>query len=269
MSRSRNIKPGFFKNEELAELPFEYRILFQGLWCLADRAGRLEDRPKRIKAEVFPYDDVHVSAGLDALHKASFIARYEVGGVNYIEVVNFTRHQNPHCKESVSTIPAPCSPGAIPGISGTSTADSLNLIPDSPIPSKATPAAPDGEGRFDDWWAVYPKRVKRKVAVGIWKRRKLDAVADRLIADVLNRSANDDNWQRGYAPDPTTYLNQDRWDDEVRSAPVARAGPVSAPSKTLSAIHRLEDMKNGLAGTRTADGLPEVALLGVGSDPGD
>jgi hypothetical protein len=33
------------------------RLLFTGLWCLADREGRLEDRPAEIKAEIFSYDD--------------------------------------------------------------------------------------------------------------------------------------------------------------------------------------------------------------------
>lgn len=133
MSRARSLKPGFFKNEELAELPFEFRILFQGLWCLADREGRMEDRPKRIKAEVFPYDNVDVNAGLAALESAQFIQRYEAGGSQYIQVLAFQKHQNPHCKESASTIPAPCSPGASTEISGTSRADSLNPITDSPL----------------------------------------------------------------------------------------------------------------------------------------
>jgi len=48
MARSRNIKPGFFRNEMLAECSPLARLLFAGLWCLADRFGRLEDRPKRI-----------------------------------------------------------------------------------------------------------------------------------------------------------------------------------------------------------------------------
>lgn len=125
------------------------------------------------------------------------------------------------------------------------------------------------EGRFPEWWAVYPKPVKRKVALGIWQRRKLDAIADQLIADVQNRVANDDGWQRGYAPDPTTYLNQDRWTDALRTAPTARAGPAAQPSKTRSVIERFEEMKHGLARTRTADRVPEAALLGTGSDPGD
>jgi hypothetical protein len=131
MSRARNLKPGFFKNEKLADLPFQYRILFQGLWCIADREGRLEARPKRIKAEVFPYDKVDVEAGLDALQSAGFIERYAVEEVQYIQVLAFKKHQNPHCKEAASTIPAPCEHSASTEISGTSPADSLNPITDS------------------------------------------------------------------------------------------------------------------------------------------
>lgn len=107
MARIRTMKPEFFKNEELAELPFEYRLLFQGLWCLADRRGRLEDRPKRIKADVFPYDNVDVDAGLDALQARGFIERYEHENVRYLQVKNFEKHQNCNIKEAESTIPAP------------------------------------------------------------------------------------------------------------------------------------------------------------------
>lgn len=56
MARARNIKPGFFKNELLAEMPPEIRLLFMGLWCIADREGRFEERPKKIKMELFPCD---------------------------------------------------------------------------------------------------------------------------------------------------------------------------------------------------------------------
>ena len=52
--RARNLKPGFFKNDALAECDPLARILFEGLWCMADREGRLECHPKRIKAEILP-----------------------------------------------------------------------------------------------------------------------------------------------------------------------------------------------------------------------
>ena len=67
MARARNLKPAFFTNDLLAEIEPLGRLLFQGLWCLADREGRLVDRPKRIKAELFPYDDADVDVLLSAL----------------------------------------------------------------------------------------------------------------------------------------------------------------------------------------------------------
>jgi hypothetical protein len=54
MSRSRNIKPGFFKNEDLAGLPFWQRLLYIGLWTECDREGRCEDRPVKLKMALFP-----------------------------------------------------------------------------------------------------------------------------------------------------------------------------------------------------------------------
>lgn len=156
MARSRNIKPGFFRNELLAECSPLARLLFAGLWCLADRAGRLEDRPKRIRVEVLPYDDGSVDEMLDELNRSGFILRYQVGGQRFIQVQNFAKHQNPHHREAESTIPAPDSdssrtvqahdkPRVSLGLSSdqpiTSRADSLNLIPSLLIPEMAADAA--------------------------------------------------------------------------------------------------------------------------------
>lgn len=106
--RSRNIKPGVFKNDKLAELPFEARLLFIGLWCLADREGRLEDRPLKIRAEIFPYEmERNVDVMLSQLQEKEFVIRYEVKGSKYLQVTTFTKHQQPHYKELPSIIPAP------------------------------------------------------------------------------------------------------------------------------------------------------------------
>lgn len=134
MARARNIKPGFFKNEELVELSFGTRLLFIGLWTEADRAGRMEDKPKRIKMNLFPADDIDIDAGLNDLQARGFIARYESGGARYIQIIAFGKHQNPHKDEKASTLPAPCEPGTspvqAPNSEGGNPADSLPLIPD-------------------------------------------------------------------------------------------------------------------------------------------
>lgn len=110
MSRTRAIKPSFFDNDQLGELPPLTRLLFIGLWCEADREGRLEDRPKRLRKTLLGYDavtDADVDAMLSSLHAAGFIRRYQVGDEHCIVVVNFAKHQNPHPKEKPSDIPAP------------------------------------------------------------------------------------------------------------------------------------------------------------------
>ncbi len=114
MARARNIKPGFFSNEDLAECSFEARLCFAGLWTLADRDGRLEDRPKRIKGELFRYDSVEVEPMLVELAHYGFILRYQVDGVSVIQVIEFMKHQNPHHREADSALPPPPSPGLLP-----------------------------------------------------------------------------------------------------------------------------------------------------------
>lgn len=107
MARARNIKPSFFTNDELADCQPLARLLFISLWTLADREGRLEDRPKRIKGQTFPYDDCDCEQLLNELEKHGFILRYEVNGNKFIQITNFVKHQNPHHKEIASIIPPP------------------------------------------------------------------------------------------------------------------------------------------------------------------
>ena len=105
--RSRYIKPGFFTSEQLSECSPFARILFEGLWCYADRRGRLEDRPKKIKVAILPYDNVEIEELLGELVSNELIVRYEAEGKRYIWVPNFLLHQRPHYNEEDSVIP-PC-----------------------------------------------------------------------------------------------------------------------------------------------------------------
>jgi hypothetical protein len=125
MARIRTIKPQFFLNEELAELPAMVRLLFIGLWTQADREGRLIDRPKRLKAEIFPYENFDMEKGLKQLSEARFIVRYKANAnvtdrilapeqptneLAIIQIVNFSRHQKiDKANEKDSELPAPLS----------------------------------------------------------------------------------------------------------------------------------------------------------------
>src|SRR3990167_9159371 len=111
MPRIRYLKPDFFKDEDLATLPFEVRLFFAGLWNFADKAGRLEDRPLRLKVDIFPYDKVDIDKCLSLLTKPKngsqkpFIQRYEVNGERFIQIINWDKHQKPHHTEADSKLP--------------------------------------------------------------------------------------------------------------------------------------------------------------------
>lgn len=92
-------------NEDIIELPYEARLLFIGLWTLADREGRLENRPKKIKMSLFPADDINVAEQLENISKFGFIELYNADGIDVIHIVNFVKHQNPHGLEKDSELP--------------------------------------------------------------------------------------------------------------------------------------------------------------------
>lgn len=104
--RARNIKPGVCDNEVLGTADPFYTLLFERLWMMADREGRLEDRPLRIKAQAFPYrDGLDVEPMLAWLASNGFIVRYIADGARYIQVIKFLDHQKPHQNEKASVIP--------------------------------------------------------------------------------------------------------------------------------------------------------------------
>lgn len=116
--------------------------------------------------------------------------------------------------------------------------------------------------RFADFWAVYPNKKGKQEAEKRWQKDKLDAIADQIIAHVGYMKANDDGWNRGYEPMGSTYLNQARWTDEARGAPMTAA---QQPGKQLAGLMALEEMKNGMVPQRNHHGHSEARGLGFGA----
>lgn|SRR3990167_7650451 len=106
MPRIRAVKPEFFLDFELSKLPPHTRLLFIGLWTQADKVGRLEDEPHKIKIQILPWDDIDVEKCLEELHP-KFIFRYKSkDGKKYIQI-NAWHHQKPHHTEKETVIPSP------------------------------------------------------------------------------------------------------------------------------------------------------------------
>lgn len=211
--RSRNIKPGFFKNEELVKLPVETRLLFIGLWCLADRKGRLEDRPVRIKMEIFPGDVFDVSTMLEQLKNSAFILRYESKSNRYIQIVNFEKHQYPHIKEADSTIPAPYKHGAKTILAPPDILNPSSLNPDVLNPDITEPGASKVSEWFEKIWTEYPQkgRVGRKMAFRHFVSSVKTLEDAKRCAGSLDRYLDSKRVKEGFIQNATTWFNN--WQD--------------------------------------------------------
>lgn len=76
---------------------------------------------------------------------------------------------------------------------------------------------------FDIWYDdIYPRKKDRKRALEVWIRLTAKMTKQQLIdfltmlsADARARLEADRDWLRGYIPHPKTYLNGERWLDEI------------------------------------------------------
>ena len=92
----------------------------------------------------------------------------------------------------------------------------------SPTPSDDGPKKTDlQEERFGVFWSSYPKKVGKQAALKSWKKIKPTAELFERILSSLEMAKQSDQWQREHGrfiPNPTTWLNQGRWDDELEPA---------------------------------------------------
>lgn len=71
---------------------------------------------------------------------------------------------------------------------------------------------------FEEFWQSYPHKVGKKAALSAWKRLKPNAALRTKIMESLETQKASDQWRREngrYIPNPSTWLNQGRWDDQL------------------------------------------------------
>jgi DNA replication protein DnaC len=92
-------------------------------------------------------------------------------------------------------------------------------------------AAGVAELAFQRFWAVYPRKEKKKRAQKVWARlNPSPELTATILADVTKRVTSFE-WTRDggqYVPQPSTYLIDARWEDESRAGAVAHGGALAS-----------------------------------------
>ena len=114
----------------------------------------------------------------------------------------------------------------------------------NPSPPKVEKEVP-----FNIFWKRYPKKVGKQAARRAWKTHK--AKLQEVLESLSWQIASEDWTKEGgkYIPNPATYLNQHRWEDEPMQKP---AGPEVDPEvarlmkEDEEAIKQWKERTNGL-----------------------
>lgn len=271
VARSRNLKPGYFTNELLGAGDPLAQLLYAGLWCLADASGTLEDRPARIKAEIFPHRPADVDVLLGQLAAQGFVVRYAAAGLRLLHLPTFLEHQKPHYSEKPKGFPLPTelqvhtnpeNSGEIRPLT-----DSLFPLPSSLNPSTPLPPSSGGSLSAADFltaWNQVPTFVHARGLAGArgrhFQARAREADWLQHWQEALGRAsrcpfcggANDRGWRATVdwflRPDTVTKILEGVYDRLGRGPP-----PRPAESPEACACRREQERARAEAERRLAE----------------
>lgn len=208
---------------------FQFRV-WAYLITYVDDFGRGSAEPDILKGFVFPrrkgVTEANIRDALSEMACMGLIQLYDVDGESYLCFPNWKEHQTVRaakskfpdpsegfkhlqadeniCKQVQANVPVFDNRESI--------IDNRESIHDQA--RKRAESAMDG---FDDFWAVYPRKVSKQSAVKAWKAAKVSAeLVGQIVEDVKRRCETE--WKGAdmqYIPHPATYLNQRRWEDET------------------------------------------------------
>lgn len=98
-------------------------------------------------------------------------------------------------------------------------------------------------GRFGEFWTLYPRKVARKAALRNWIKSKLDQHADVIIAAIQLQRDEFMRREVDKVPHAATWLNGERWKDEVDRNPRRPGRPARSEGNVEVLGDLLEDWR--------------------------
>ena len=204
---------------------FQFRFWVH-LITYVDDYGRGSADPEILKGFVFPrrkgVTESTIEKALADLANIGSVLLYEVDGEPYFCFPNWGDHQRIQTKKSKYPAPEEGNPRWVTVGHGESPPES------NPNPNTNPNTKPN---QFEAFWDVYPKKVGKGAAQKAFEKVRVP-VADLISA--VERQKTSEQWRKEggkYIPNPATWLNQGRWEDEL---PTAGAQKVANSSSDLS-----------------------------------
>jgi hypothetical protein len=230
MARIRTIKPDFFTSEDIVSLSPCARLLYIALWCEADRAGRMQWRPRTFKMRYMPADDVDIESLCGEIQKAGLVILY---GEGFAYIPSFAKHQHINPRESESSLPDPHASARVTDASSRVKALSLTHREEGKERKEVDTRQNAGSlhERFSRFWTAYPKKASKGTAEKAFAKIKPDdALLQNMLSALATASASEAWRKEGgqYIPNPATWLNAKGWEDEIHAPASGGSNPLFA-----------------------------------------
>ncbi len=179
MARIRTIKPEFFTSDDICALSPLARLLYIGLWCEADREGRLTWTPGVLKRRYLSDDSCDIESLGGELVGRGLVRLY---GDGLAWIPSFARHQHVNVREAQSKLPSPC--GAVAGEMPPGREGEGEREGEGTDGAHARPLAPDWKPDEDDlaWVATARPDLDRTTLDAESERFRNHALANRRTA---------------------------------------------------------------------------------------
>ena len=225
---NRIIKESICTSDSVDQLSWFEEVLFYRLIVNCDDFGRFDGRTAVIKNRLFPLKDnltiKNVETAINKLASAGLVALYVFEGKPYLYLPTWNEHQTIRAKRSKYPEPENICKQMISDASKCS----RNPIQSNPNPIQSESESESGsntrkalESAFDAFWAVYPKKTGKEAARKAFK--KIPKSAHLLLVPAVEAQKKSRQWMEEngrFIPNPATWLNQGRWEDEVQTSGV-------------------------------------------------
>ena len=237
---NRILKESIRVSESIDKLSWFEEVLFYRLIVSCDDYGRYDGRPAIIKNMLFPLKDnltlKAVTNAINSLASAELVVLYEFEGKPYLYLPGWNEHQAVRAKKS--KYPAPDNSMKTSEIICKQMQADVPVIQSNPIResesisksvSVSEPPNPQ-PGAFERFWSAYPKKVGKEAAFKSFKR--IRGVSVDTMVQAVERQKQSEQWKKDngrFIPNPATWLNQGRWEDEIPApSQSAKAQPCPA-----------------------------------------
>lgn len=225
---NRIIKESICTSDSVDQLSWFEEVLFCRLIVNCDDFGRFDGRTAVIKNRLFPLKDnltiKSVETAINKLASAGLVALYVFEGKPYLHLPTWNEHQTIRAKRSKYPEPENICKQMISDASKCS----RNPIQSNPNPIQSESESESEsntrkalESAFDAFWAVYPKKTGKEAARKAFK--KIPKSAHSLLVPAVEAQKKSRQWMEEngrFIPNPATWLNQGRWEDEVQTSGV-------------------------------------------------